>query len=337
MRESENAAASWCPTEASSPFRRPRPEDLLTGAEVFGRHNVTWPGVTSAMSSRQYRCEADFESMLALLSETYGIVRGPVCCTSSELEWWRFQESDPDAEIASAWLWEMPGGKLIAYAWPGGDEVDVAVHPHHERVRSDVMAWSETWRRDRAQGSTEPAVLRTSVVTTDAGAMSGLRERGYEPTESRRQWRLRPLDAEVPITLPSPGYVIDELRGPRELQAREDLAQHPFRTHLTRAGTYRPDLNLVARSAGGSLTAFCTAWLDEPNRLGVIEPLECLAEHRRRGLARAMMSEALARLRSLGATAAIITNNATNDPAAALYSSLGFERKGEIVRWERAL
>ena len=53
-------------------------------------------------SDRPYRNKDDYTGMLQLHRDIYGIVRGPICCTAGELEWWRFQEDDPDGEIASA-------------------------------------------------------------------------------------------------------------------------------------------------------------------------------------------------------------------------------------------
>ena len=87
-------------------------------------------------SGRPYRDESDYTRMLQLHREIYGIVRGPVCCTAGELEWWRYQEDDPDNEIASAHMWETSDGVLIAYAWPGTTYMNLMVHPSHRELLS---------------------------------------------------------------------------------------------------------------------------------------------------------------------------------------------------------
>jgi len=115
---------------------------------------------------------------------------------------------------------------------------------------------------------------------------------GRDPTEERAR-----LDAMIPSLLPegkeSPGHV--------------------FR---------------VARAEDGSDVAF--VWFGAPPGMPANMKLLfdiCVApEHRRRGYARAILTEMLAQLASEGATAVALNARGDNAPALALYESLGFVR-----------
>jgi mycothiol synthase len=283
---------------------------------------------------RPFRTETDYAQMLGLHREIYGIVWGPICCTAGELEWWRFQENDPDAEIASTQLWETTDGALVAYAWPGPRYMNLMVHPGHRELLEPILAWAEEQQRNRLNGLPD---LTTEAVDSDREHIGVLRSRGYEPTGQSRDWRIRSLETAIPAFDPPAGFSIRHLTYPEDLRQRASLAEHPYSAHLVRAPTYRPDLNLAVVAPDGRFAAFCTAWLDEQNRVGVFEPVECLPEFRRRGLTRAMMSEGMHRLRRLGAVDACIVNRSENLPAKRLYESLGFRAVGQITEWRKSI
>ena len=60
------------------------------------------------------------------------------------------------------------------------------------------------------------------------------------------------------------------------------------------------------------------------NLVGLFEPVETDEGFRRRGLARAVMTEGLHRMRAAGMRTARVEHDITNAAAAALYESLGF-------------
>ena len=286
-------------------------------------------------SDSPYRNEDDYTRMLQLHRDFYGIVRGPVCCTMGELEWWRFQEDDPDGEIATAHMWETSDGVLIAYAWPGPTYMNLMVHPSHRELLEPILAWAEGQMRSRRTQANGPTELTTEAVDSDREHVGVLKSRGYEPTGQSRDWRIRTLETVIPTIDPPTGYTIRHLVSPEDLEKRASLTEHPYAVHLVRAPTYRPELNLAVIAPDGRFAAFCTAWLDEQNRVGVFEPVECLPEFRRLGLTRAMMSEGMRRLKRLGAAEACIVNRGDNIPARRLYESLEFQLVGRIELWMR--
>ena len=187
-------------------------------------------------------------------------------------------------------------------------------------------------RRTRANGPTE---LTTEAVDSDRKHVGVLKSRGYEPTGQYWDWRICTLETEISAVDPPTGYTIGHLVSPEGLEKRASLTEHPYAVHLVRAPTYRSELNLAVIAPDGHFAAFCMAWLDEQNRVGVFEPVECLAEFHRRGLTRAMMSEGMLRLSRLGAAEACIVNRGDNIPARRLYESLEFHLVGRIELWRR--
>jgi GNAT superfamily N-acetyltransferase len=120
-----------------------------------------------------------------------------------------------------------------------------------------------------------------------------------------------------------PGYEIRPMRDGLELLERcyaSGLAFHDddiavaranrddpvWYHHIQQAPTYRRDLDIVAVAADGSVAAFCTAWFDDVSRTGYLEPVATVAAHRRLGLARAVILEALHRLRRMGCLVAFV-------------------------------
>ena len=80
------------------------------------------------------------------------------------------------------------------------------------------------------------------------------------------------------------------------------------------------------------------AWLDEKNRVGLLEPVGSAPAHRRRGLARAATLAVLHALRDAGAVSAVVRprgDEAYPTPAR-LYRSLGFRPDARTVSYARS-
>jgi ribosomal protein S18 acetylase RimI-like enzyme len=103
------------------------------------------------------------------------------------------------------------------------------------------------------------------------------------------------------------------------------------------APTYRRDLDLVVDAPDGTLAAFAVLWLDEANRSAEFEPIGCHPDHRRRGIAQALLLDAFGRLSDLGARHALVGTSETLGPAVGLYTSVGFELLDRHRTWEKPL
>jgi ribosomal protein S18 acetylase RimI-like enzyme len=107
-----------------------------------------------------------------------------------------------------------------------------------------------------------------------------------------------------------------------------------WRHLLANAPGYDPDLDSVAVAPDGTVAAAAVAWLDHANRVGEFEPVGTRPSCQRRGLGRAVLLRGLSRMRERGMTTAIVRTNATNDPAIALYRSVGFSIVNTSTEYE---
>jgi predicted N-acetyltransferase YhbS len=82
------------------------------------------------------------------------------------------------------------------------------------------------------------------------------------------------------------------------------------------------DAGLVV-TGRGEVVAFCTAWLDEDNSAGLLEPVGSHPSHQQRGLGRSVVIVACHALRAAGARAALV--GFSSQPGFATYTSAGFE------------
>ena len=105
--------------------------------------------------------------------------------------------------------------------------------------------------------------------------------------------------------------------------ARRDLYLH--------APDYRPDLDLSIINAAEETAAFCIAWYDAVNRIGILEPVGTIPDYRRMGLGRAVIHEAARRLRKLGATHLLV---GSDQP---FYARLGFTPAAWYEIWEKKI
>ncbi len=98
-------------------------------------------------------------------------------------------------------------------------------------------------------------------------------------------------------------------------------------SRILNAPLYRRDQHLVAVSRESEVIAECLFWIDEQNAIGVFEPIETKTEFRRRGAARALLTEGLNRMNARNVSTAKLSHYTDNQPASHLYQSLGFERQ----------
>ena len=90
------------------------------------------------------------------------------------------------------------------------------------------------------------------------------------------------------------------------------------------AWPYRADLDCVVEAPDGSFAAYALAWLDAENAVGELEPVGTHPDHRRRGLASAPSACSRSTGCASKARPAQSSTRAADEPAKALYESIGF-------------
>lgn len=94
-------------------------------------------------------------------------------------------------------------------------------------------------------------------------------------------------------------------------------------SRLAECSLYDPELDLAIQSPEGDIAAYALFWFDAATSVGLIEAMRTEDAHQRRGLARALIGEGLARLIARGAQRFKV--GYSTEVARALYVSSGFE------------
>jgi mycothiol synthase len=141
-----------------------------------------------------------------------------------------------------------------------------------------------------------------------------------------------PLD-EVSEPSPPLGYSIRSVRGLEEAAALAEVHAASFGStwtpemyrKLMQSPGYSAQREFVVEAPAGSLAAFTVTWHDAVNRTGLFEPVGTHPDHRRRGVAKALLRFAMRSMAAAGMRQAIVVNDGRNLASAALYGSVGFE------------
>lgn len=251
---------------------------------------------------------------------------------------WHFvqnlQVCDPVEKVAT--LWKTAEGQIAAVLHPvGWSEVCLHVHPHFRTADLEKEMLAHAEERFGGWNQAGERVVYVSAFVDDAKRQGILAQRGYVKQSGVVHHWHRDLEAPILETWLAPGYAI---------RSMGDLGEHPARSwaswrafhadepdeaydgdwswyqNVQSAPLYRRDLDIVAAAPDGSIAAFCTIFYDDYTRSAVSVLVGTAAEHWRRGLGKAVMTEGMRRLHRMGCTR--LFANAYDPPADALYGSV---------------
>jgi ribosomal protein S18 acetylase RimI-like enzyme len=280
---------------------------------------------------------ADFESVRAFLVGVWRS-RGEFCTLHVGDLSWRLHRSDSDSLAERLHLWHGPAGELVGFAlFDPPDSCDMLISPHHRGglVEQGQLAWAEEQARRCCARNSVPARLTVGSLDGDPRRLTLLEARGYVRQAHGHAHLRRSLDGptEDPI-LPSrfiTWSMAEDVSVEQRVEAHRAIWPGSDMTNacygrMMRCGGYDPQLDVLALAPDSAIAAFCLAWRDASNQVGLLEPVGCCPAHRRKGLARAVVLEGLRRLQAQGSTAAIVTASTRNPAALALYESCGFQQ-----------
>ena len=291
-----------------------------------------------AYASRPYASLDDLREIQAAITAAWLTPRRPLIPqTIGDVAWWLAQ-GGADADWPSririwtdgprtvGWGWISPPRTLDWFVAPGLDEAD------ERRLREAILAWAAGQVAALAPtGDPPPSLL---VWAADAWPEADLLDRlGYTVTDEALNQHFQSLDRELPEPEVAPGYSLRTVAGPEEIPARVEVHRSAFAPSkmtlekyeiLVGLPGYRYDLDAVAVAPDGSFAAMTMCWLDAPAEVGYFEPVGTHQDHRRLGLAKAVNTYGLRRLRDEGAREALVYSEASNAASNALYQSVGF-------------
>jgi ribosomal protein S18 acetylase RimI-like enzyme len=289
---------------------------------------------------RRYRGIEDLAPMQALLRVGRRLADVTTSWNPGDLEWWIASE-DPAIDWSERiTLWSLADApeRIIAWTWwTPPAELDWFVDPTLDT-------------RDLRAGIMDALERPLSTIWATAGheaLVAQLRGLGYERSGDGFLDMTRGLDADddPPLRLPV-GFTVRPAELPADLDERVRVHRAAFapskmtvEKHLRVAQmpSYRPDLDLVCVAPGGTFASYCIAWFDQETGTVEFEPVGTDPQFQRRGLASAVMTEAMRRAAQLGAGVALVTSHGGEKGVggAALYRSLGFRQVREFVPCKR--
>jgi len=233
-------------------------------------------------------------------------------------------------------VWETPGGEVVGFAMyypPNSVDIQSAPWlPLRAALEEEMLSWAREirWREPEEKGGQRS--LATEAFEQDDRFTSFLASRGFNREEDRKRHMIAELDGEIaPASLPE-GYEIRSVDD-GELDARGELQRSVWPWSRVGKESYgrlrlmpgcRRELDLVVVAPAGELVSFGICWYDEINRVGEFGPVGTHPEYRRRGLGKALLLEAMRRLRDLGGKSALVYPPGDEAPAVRLYLAAGF-------------
>ena len=243
-----------------------------------------------------------------------------------------------------------PVGDLVQL-WEDGDDIvglainmrfgsafDVFTAPSLHGTQAE-LAMLTTAAETTARHLAGDAPVLTDVFSCDTTRIRLVTQLGFERF---RVWDdVNERDLHEPIATPDvpAGFVVREARrgdAARLAAAHNDTFDEDWTAEQYRSAVLsKPGYEMVAESPDGRIAAFAGYWIDERNKLGHVEPVGTPPEFQRRGLARAVLLEAMNQMHKRGMATVSVDHDAENLPARELYRSLGFVKQDETYGFRR--
>lgn len=238
-------------------------------------------------------------------------------------------------------LWENADGRIVAALnHNGGSELRLHVHPHFRtaELEHEMLAYAE--KNYFATTDDGRRYVYLPIFEDDTQRQELVQSRGYKKQPGWGHHYRRDLDSPIADAPLPAGYLIRSMGLADDYPARSWCSWRAFHNdepdsnydgdyawyaNMQSAPLYRRDLDVVAAAPDGSIAAFCTCFYDDVTRSAVTVVVGVAAEHWRRGLGKAVMTEAFRRLQAVGCTRVFST--AHEVPADALYRSMLKEMK----------
>lgn len=289
---------------------------------------------------RRYRTEEDYWRIREFLRRVF-ILNGrhEYSWQVAQLDYWRWhviENCKYSAPVEEAtFLWETIEGAIVAVLTSEiRGEVQLHVDPQlrSAELEEEMLIVAEQNLSVLKPDSTRK--LETSVWCNDGLRQDVLIRRGYSKTNGGCQNYTRQLSDTIPDEPVPDGYIVRSLDGEDELPARSWASWRAFHPaepkeqykgwewyrNIQRMPLYRRDLDIVAVSEDGAIAAFATLWYDDVTRAGYFEPVGRVPEHQVHGLTRAVLFEAMRRLKKMGGVVATV--GGCSFGANVLYSSV---------------
>jgi GNAT superfamily N-acetyltransferase len=296
--------------------------------------------------------KSDMKAIREFLGRTYAATHHPFYSVDPP-NWERIRIAlRKGSDKRSLRLWELaehPSTELVGMAIyeKKRSQFSCLVYPDYEEIENQIFEWAEEKHNKAKTERGEAVPLKCSVCETNDTQIAVLARRGYIKGKLDTVFRRRSLDGISSKTIAPVGYNIQDGRSSpgKSLPERALVESKVFGTtisieflrELRGSPTYRPELDLVVTSADGRISAFCTLWFDDINKVGFVEPIGTVPAYRRQGLAKALLLEGFQRLKRLGAETAYLGHGSDNAAGNQLYESVRMPVFDQEYLWQKEL
>ena len=242
-------------------------------------------------------------------------------------------------------LWEDGDGNLLGWCmiYPRWNSFEALLHPDHRdgKLANGILDWAEreTWAWMQKEGrSGKP--LELDIFEGDLSRIRLLEQRGYVRAYATHVVGLRSLDTPISDALLPEGFTIRTIQGTHEADKVVAVVNAAFGWSWT-ADDFRhfmesPGFNDESRvvvAPDGRFATFCYLMFDDVNRLGMFEDVCTHPDFQRMGLAKALLTVGMQRMREKGMHTALVAYEADSGSLSRFYESLGFEPKYRLYNY----
>ncbi len=287
------------------------------------------------MEFRTYR-ESDYEAVCAFLIALNETDRTHIHWNWARFEWMYGHPECDTTLLGSIGLWfdhDMIVGAAIYDMYFG--EAFCAALPDYASLYPEILSYAYDALRDESG-------LAVAIADDCKAEIAQAKALGFAPIEQTET--VLAIDLDRPFTAVLPDglrlYEPDPIRDEKALQwlfwqgfdhgtdraafeREEQVAARP-RRHLN------PHLGLAAVDADGDFAAFCCLWYDERTDYAYVEPVCTVPAYRKKGVAKALLHEAMRRAHALGAERAYVISDQV------FYMRLGFAFERHYTFYRKA-
>jgi ribosomal protein S18 acetylase RimI-like enzyme len=300
------------------------------------------PEANMKIEPRSYRDESDLAKMYALLRAGSAAANGTFYAQVGDVNWWLYYPPFEGEIWPHLSLWDDPSDPECLLAWsvidPNWGAFDVYVQPELRRtpLAEEIYIWAEEHTAAILRAAGQDTIRANYISQNDDVVIARLLARGFQRTQEDAVCMIQSLDGLLLRPALPDGYTVRGSKGEIEVAVRAtaqynaftntapfDIYVERFRRFM-RSPVYDPETDVVAVSPDGRIGSFCIVWPDPVTGAGLFEPVGTHPDFRQRGLGKAVMIEALHRLKDRGMNRAIVCTLANNTPGIKLYEAAGF-------------
>ena len=192
--------------------------------------------------------------------------------------------------------------------------------------------------------------MKVATITTEANSedmllSSILEERGYTKTNKFRYCGICDLSKILPFSPLPDGFNIC-VSQKKDITRRVELfglatggmaITSKRYERLMNSPSYCDAIDLVVKTDNSEIIAYCTIWNDPVSKIAILEPVACVAEHRRKGIMKSTLLYGMNLLKKRGTNYIFVGTGGKNIASQTLYNSVGFFKYGTEYEWQKTL